>query len=114
MASREWLELDAQYLAPVLPRYNDIVAASGEGSYLTDVEGKTYLDLGSGIATNSTGHCHRDVVLAIMHQATQLIHTSVTAHHTLNIELAGRLGALTHFEEPQVFFSNSGAEAVDG
>lgn len=112
--SREWLERDTAALAGVLPRYNDIVAASGKGSTITDVDGVTYLDFGSGIATNSTGHCNRDVVMAIMHQATQLIHTSVTAHHTKNIELAERLGALTHFEKPQVFFSNSGAEAVDG
>lgn len=112
--TERWLELDEKHLASVLPRYNDIVAIKGEGSWLIDADHNRYLDLGSGIATNSTGHCHRDVVLAIMNQATQLIHTSVTAHNTLNIQLAERLGKLTHFEEPQVFFSNSGAEAVDG
>ena len=114
MGSREWLELDKEYLAEVLPRYNDIVAASGKGSWLTDVDGNVYLDMGSGIATNSTGHCHPHVVNAAQVQLATLMHTSVTAHNPVTIELAGRLGSLTHFEEPQVFFSNSGAEAVDG
>ena len=53
-----WLERDEVALAGVLPRYYDIVAARGEGSWLIDVDGRRYLDLGSGIAVNSTGHCH--------------------------------------------------------
>ena len=113
--SNGWLERDAKSLASVLPRCSDIVASHGEGSWLFDVEGNRYLDFASGIAANSTGHCHPRVVEAIKEQAETLIHTSVTTHHTLNIQLAEWIGELCpFFAEPQVFFSNSGAEAVDG
>ena len=63
----------------------------------------------------STGHCHPRVVAAIEAQARLLMHTSVVTRHERQIELAERLGALCpFFEAPQVFFCNSGAEAVDG
>ncbi len=110
-----WLARDHEALAGVLPRYYDVVAARGEGSWLVDVEGRRYLDLGAGIAVNTTGHAHPRVVDAIAGQAAELIHTSVVVHHPRNIELAERIGALCpFFDAPQVFFCNSGAEAVDG
>lgn len=109
-----WLERYDKVVSPALPKVFDIVAARGEGSWLWDVDGNKYLDLTSGIATTSTGHCHATVVEAIREQAGKLLHTSVVTRHTGYIELAERLGFLTHFDEPQVFFSNSGAEAVDG
>jgi 4-aminobutyrate aminotransferase len=110
-----WLARDHEALAGVLPRYYDVVAARGEGSWLIDVEGRRYLDLGAGIAVNTTGHAHPRVVEAIATQAARLIHTSVVVHNERNIELAERIGALCpFFDAPQVFFCNSGAEAVDG
>lgn len=111
----EWLKRDKASLASVLPRVHDIVFMRGKGSWLVDVEQKRYLDFSSGIAVCSTGHCHPKVVEAIQHQASMLIHTSVVGHQTVNIRLAERIGKLCpFFEEPQVFFTNSGAEAVDG
>jgi 4-aminobutyrate aminotransferase-like enzyme len=99
----------------VLPRYLRRGGGPGEGSYLIDVEGRRYLDLGAGIAVNTTGHAHPRVVEAIATQAAKLIHTSVVVHNERNIELAERIGALCpFFDAPQVFFCNSGAEAVDG
>lgn len=113
--NEEWLKRDEAALASVLPRCSDVVALRGKGSWLIDVEQKRYLDFTSGIAACSTGHCHPKVVEAIQHQASMLIHTSVTVHQTVNIRLAERIGKLCpFFEEPQVFFTNSGAEAVDG
>jgi 4-aminobutyrate aminotransferase len=110
-----WLDRDAAALAGVLPRYYDVVVDRGEGSWLFDVDGRRYLDLGAGIAVNSTGHCHPHVVEAIVSQARSLLHTSVVVHHPRNVELAERIGALCPFiDHPQVFFCNSGAEAVDG
>jgi 4-aminobutyrate aminotransferase len=110
-----WLARDHAALAGVLPRYYDVVAARGEGSWLIDVDGRRFLDLGAGIAVNTTGHCHPRVVEAITDQARTLLHTSVVVHQTRNIALAERIGALCPFlDEPQVFFCNSGAEAVDG
>jgi 4-aminobutyrate aminotransferase len=114
-ATAAWLARDHEALAGVLPRYYDVVAERGEGSWLIDVDGRRYLDLGAGIAVNTTGHAHPRVVAAIADQAATLVHTSVVVHHTRNIELAERIGALCPFlDDPQVFFCNSGAEAVDG
>jgi 4-aminobutyrate aminotransferase len=113
--SAEWLARDEAALAGVLPRITDVVAVRGEGSWLWDADGKRYLDFGSGIAVTNTGHCHPKVVAAITAQAETLIHTSVVAHPTGMIRLAERLAGLVPFmAEPQVFFCNSGAEAVDG
>jgi 4-aminobutyrate aminotransferase len=113
--SAEWLARDEAALAGVLPRITDVVAVRGEGSWLWDADGRRYLDFGSGIAVTNTGHCHPKVVAAITAQAETLIHTSVVAHPTGMIRLAERLAGLVPFmAEPQVFFCNSGAEAVDG
>lgn len=114
-ATARWLARDDDALAGVLPRYYDVVADRGEGSWIIDVDGRRFLDLGAGIAVNATGHCHPLVVDAVVEQARTLLHTSVVVHHRRNVELAERLGALCpFFDEPQVFFCNSGAEAVDG
>ena len=111
----EWLARDEAALAGVLPRITDIVAVRGEGSWLWDADGQRYLDFGSGIAVTNTGHCHPKVVAAIAEQAATLLHTSVVCHPTGMIRLAERLAGLAPFmAEPQVFFCNSGAEAVDG
>jgi 4-aminobutyrate aminotransferase len=114
-ATAKWLARDHEALAGVLPRYYDVVAERGEGSWLVDVEGRRFLDMGAGIAVNSTGHCHPRVVDAVVDQARTLLHTSVVVHHTRNVELAERIAELCPFlAEPQVFLCNSGAEAVDG
>jgi 4-aminobutyrate aminotransferase len=114
-SSADWLARDEAALAGVLPRITDVVAVRGEGAWLWDADGRRYLDFGSGIAVTNTGHCHPRVVAAITAQAETLIHTSVVAHPTGMIRLAERLAGLTPFmAEPQVFFCNSGAEAVDG
>ncbi len=113
--SAEWLARDEAALAGVLPRITDVVAVRGMGSWLWDADGRRYLDFGSGIAVTNTGHCHPKVVAAITAQAETLIHTSVVAHPTGMIRLAERLAGLVPFmADPQVFFCNSGAEAVDG
>lgn len=115
MSNADWLARDKAVLAGVLPRCSNIVAMRGLGSWIYDMEYNKYLDFASGIAVNSTGHCHPKVVEAISLQANTLIHTSVVTHNRLNIRLAEKLGELCpFFVEPQVFFCNSGAEAVDG
>lgn len=113
--SEDWLERDRAALAAVLPRASDIVAWQGNGAWLYDTDDNRYLDFTSGIGVTNTGHCHPQIVEAIREQAGRLLHTSVTTHNTLNVRLAERLGDLCpFFEDPQVFFCNSGAEAVDG
>lgn len=114
-ATSEWLERDDRALASVLPRTFDLVADRGEGSWIIDVEGRRFLDFGSGIAVTNVGHCHPRVVAAIQEQAATLVHTSVVVHHRRSIELAERIaGLVPSMDQPQVFLCNSGAEAVDG
>jgi 4-aminobutyrate aminotransferase len=114
-ATTDWLGRAEEAVAGVLPGVFDVVADRGEGSWLVDVEGRRFLDFGAGIAVTNVGHCHPDVVAAIVAQARRLLHTSVVVRHQPYVELAERVGTLAPFlGSPQVFLCNSGAEAVDG
>lgn len=110
----ETLKRDAKYLSPALGRAFDLVAVSGEGSYLYGEDGSKYLDLTSGIAVNQVGHAHPEVVQAIAEQAAKCIHTSCVVHYPANIDLAEKLASIMPGKIESTFFSNSGAEAVDG
>ena len=73
-ASAQLLARDKAAVSNAVGRYNEIVFARGEGSYVYDVDGKRYIDLAAGIATNAVGHCHPRVVEAIVDQAKTLLH----------------------------------------
>jgi 4-aminobutyrate aminotransferase len=110
-----WMARYDATVAPVLPSYFDVVADRALGSWVWDVEGHRYLDLGSGIGVTNTGHRHPHVVAAIHAQVDRLLHTSVVLKHQPYIEAAEAIAQLAPFlDQPQVFFCNSGAEAVDG
>ncbi len=99
------------HLMPVFNRML-VAFASGEGVWLTDVNGKRYLDALSGIAVNALGHNHPRLVAALREQVGQLIHVSNLYQVPEQIELANQLADLTGMDE--VFFANSGAEANEG
>ena len=61
----EALKLDAQYISPSYTRDYPMVAKTGRGAMVEDVDGNVFLDFAAGIAVVSTGHCHPDVVKAI-------------------------------------------------
>ena len=109
------IERDAQFVSPSYTRGYPLVARSGRGATVEDVDGNTFLDFAAGIAVVSTGHCHPRVVEAIQKQAAELIHISGTDFFLPNIvELAERLSAIAPGKEPKkVFFGNSGAEAIE-
>ena len=109
-----YLNLDEQHVNPVLDRYHRIVAERAKGSYIYDMNGDAYLDFGCGIAVTNIGHCHPKVVEAIQKQAAELIHTSVTTFNPRYIELAEKVVEITPGKLDSVFFSNSGAEAIEG
>jgi acetylornithine aminotransferase len=89
-----------------------IVLASGQGSWVTDVDGKRYLDLLAGIAVNALGHAHPALVQAVAKQAEAAIHISNFFTSEPAIRLAERLLALAKAPDGSgVFFSNSGTEA---
>ena len=115
-ATAAWLARDHDALAGVLPRYYDVVAERGEGSWLIDVDGRRFLDLGAGIAVNTTGHCHPRVVDAIAEQARDAgAHVGGGPPHAATSSWPSASARCARSStEPQVFFCNSGAEAVDG
>ncbi|WP_300451992.1 aspartate aminotransferase family protein [Accumulibacter sp.] len=86
-----------------------IAFSYGEGSWLTDTDGKCYLDALSGIAVNTLGHNHPTLVAAIAAQAGRILHSSNLYRVTQQEELADKLAALASMDE--VFFCNSGCEA---
>jgi 4-aminobutyrate aminotransferase len=92
-----------------------MVAKSGRGLRVTDVDGNEFLDFAAGIAVNSTGHCHPEVVKAIQDQAAELIHMSGTDfYYEHMIDLAKRLSGVAPMPGPHRFYyGNSGAEAVE-
>ncbi|MFT8361993.1 MAG: aspartate aminotransferase family protein [Sporolactobacillus sp.] len=103
------------YLSPALAKATDLIMVSGEGSYLTDSHGDKYLDFVQGIAVNALGHCHPRVVQAITKQASQLIDASFNlVNFPATLELAKRLAGVAPGALNSVFFSNGGAEAIDG
>jgi acetylornithine aminotransferase len=89
-----------------------LALASGNGAVLTDVDGKSYLDLLGGIAVNVLGHGHPAVLDAVTRQMSTLGHTSNLYAAEPGIALAEALvGLLGTDAEARVFFCNSGAEA---
>ncbi len=88
-----------------------LTVASGDGVWLTDTEGRQYLDFTSGIAVNALGHAHPHLVAALKDQAEKLWHTSNAFRIPGQERLAERLTAISFADK--VFFSNSGAEAVE-
>ena len=82
---------------------------------ITDVDGNEFLDFAAGIAVNSTGHCHPEVVAAIQKQAAELLHISGTDFYNEHLtDLAERLSAVAPMRGPHKFFyGNSGAEAIE-
>jgi 4-aminobutyrate aminotransferase len=113
--TQTWLARYDDAVAGVLPTYFPVVADHAEGSWVTDVDGRRYLDLGSGIAVTNVGHRHPRVLRAVHEQIDRLWHTSVVLRHQPYIELAEAVAGLVPWmASPRTFLCNSGAEAVDG
>lgn len=104
-----------EHLSPVWYRYTDIIVDHGEGACLYDLDGRTYLDFTCGIGVTNTGHCHPAVVAAIQEQAGKLIHGQMNIVHTpAMLNLVEELQQVVPDPIDSFFFSNSGAEAVEG
>jgi 4-aminobutyrate aminotransferase len=107
---------DDAVVSPSLTRAYPLVAETGDGYVVTDVDGNRFLDFAAGIAVCSTGHRHPKVVEAIKAQADRLIHIAATDFYEPRyIELTEHLARIAPFKErARVFLSNSGTEAVEG
>src|SRR5437667_5665199 len=104
-------ELFQQNVVPSYGRF-EIALSHGSGSYVYDVAGKRYLDLGGGIAVCALGHANSEITEALVRQSQRLVHVSNLYYQ----EPQGRLAqALVQLIGPgKVFFCNSGAEANEG
>lgn len=101
-------ELDAQYVAHTYARF-PLEIVSGHGAEVTDEEGKTYIDLGTGIAVNVFGMCDEEWIAAVEVQLHKYQHTSNLYYTEPCAKLAQLLCERTGMK--RVFFGNSGAEA---
>ena len=92
-----------------------IVAASGSGVWVTDVDGNRLLDFASGVAVQAVGYSHPDVVRAVREQIGRLSHFAGTDFYYENqVRLAERLARLAPGDAAKkVFFTNSGTESAE-
>ena len=104
-----------EHLSPVWTHYSDIIVDHAQGSYLYATDGRKFLDFTCGIGVTNTGHCHPKVVEAIQKQAGLLIHGQANlVMHKPMLELVEEMRTIVPKSLDGFFFSNSGAEAVEG
>ena len=102
--------IDQQHYWPLFNRY-PVTLVRGEGSQVWDTEGQPYTDVLAGIAVTSVGHSHPKVVRAVQTQASKLMQVSNLFITEPQMQLTQLLAEHSGLE--RVFFSNSGAEAVE-
>ena len=113
--ARAIIERDGKVVSPSYTRGYPFVMARGSGAIVEDVDGNQFLDCAAGIAVNSTGHSHPDVVAAIIDQAQKFLHMSGTDfYYEPQVRLGEEFNAIAPFSgEKRSFFSNSGTEAIE-
>lgn len=111
MSMQEYIAEAEKSLLHTYNRYQ-IVLDRGEGVYLYDMEGKKYLDFVAGIAVFALGYHNREYDDALKGQIDKLIHTSNYYYNVPAIEAAKKLKKASGMD--RVFFTNSGAEAIEG
>jgi 4-aminobutyrate aminotransferase len=109
------IDKDAKFVSPSYTRDYPLVIARGEGAVVEDVDGNVFIDCAAGIAVNSTGVSHPEVVKAIADQATKFIHMSGTDfYYEPQVRLAEELASLVPIAgDVRTFFGNSGTEATE-
>jgi len=109
------LDKDRRFISPSYTRGYPLVIEKGDGVLVTDVDGNVFLDFTSGIAVCNTGHRHPEVVKAVKDQANRFLHMSGTDfYYAIQSELAEKLAGISPgASDRRVFYSNSGAEAIE-
>lgn len=108
---KEYIEEAERDLLHTYNRYQ-IVFDKGDGVYLCDLDGKKYLDFVAGIAVFALGYHNESYNQALKDQIDKLIHTSNYYYNVPAVEAAGKIKKVSGMD--RVFFTNSGAEAVEG
>ncbi|MCD7817931.1 MAG: aspartate aminotransferase family protein [Lachnospiraceae bacterium] len=111
MTGKEYMELTEQNVLHTYNRF-PVVFDRGEGVWLTDVDGKKYLDFGAGIAVFALGYGNQAYNDALKTQIDKIIHTSNLYYNEPMAEAAAKLTKASGLDK--VFFTNSGTEAVEG
>ncbi len=111
LTMQEYIDEAESELLHTYNRYQ-IVLDKGDGVYLYDYNGKKYLDFVSGIAVFALGYHNKSYNNALKEQIDKLIHTSNYYYNVPAIEAAKKLKAVSGMD--RVFFTNSGAEAIEG
>lgn len=108
---QNYIDEAEQALLHTYNRYQ-VVFEKGDGVYLYDIDGKRYLDFVSGIAVFALGYNNKEYNDALKEQIDKIIHTSNYYYNLPAIEAAKRIKKISGMD--RVFFTNSGAEAVEG
>lgn len=104
-------ELEKRVLIPTYDRL-PILAVGGEGCHLYDDRGKKYLDFLGGLAVNSLGYAHPEIVAVLRDESDVLLHVSNLLYHRYQAPLAEALVRLSGLD--RAFFANTGTEAIEG
>jgi len=103
------------HMSPVWGRIFNFVAERAEGSYIYTTDGRKLLDFTCGIGVTNTGHCHPKIVAAIREQAGNFLHAQINiVIHKPMLSLIEELRKIAPPSIDGFYFSNSGAEAVEG
>ncbi len=111
MTQQEYIEESEQVLLHTYTRY-PLVLDHGEGAYLYDTDGKKYLDFVAGIAVHALGHGNKELTDALKAQLDQLVHVSNLYYTVPLLEAAKKATKAAQMD--RIFFTNSGAEAIEG
>jgi 4-aminobutyrate aminotransferase len=112
--SSETIARAGKVFTPALHIYHPLVIANGEGCRVIDREGKSYLDCASGLAVLNVGHNHPRVMARVAEQCSRFVHTGGVYYNETTLAAAELLTTITPPGLDMLFFSNSGAEAVEG
>jgi 4-aminobutyrate aminotransferase len=106
---------DRAVVSPSYTRGYPLVIERASGATVQDVDGNVFLDCAAGIAVNSTGHSHPEVVAAMADQAGRFLHMSGTDfYYEVQVRLAEAIAAIVPITgEVKSFFGNSGTEAIE-
>jgi acetylornithine aminotransferase/acetylornithine/N-succinyldiaminopimelate aminotransferase len=104
-------ELEKRVLLPTYDRL-PILAVRGEGCYIYDENGKKYLDFLGGLAVNSLGYNHPEIMATLRDSAETLLHVSNLIYHPYQAPLAEKLTKLAGMD--RAFLANTGTEAIEG
>jgi acetylornithine/N-succinyldiaminopimelate aminotransferase len=111
MNYKEISEIESRFLVHTYDRM-PFLAVRGEGCHLYDDTGKKYLDFLGGLAVNSLGYAHPELMAAVRDEAETLLHVSNLIYHAYQGPLAEKLARISGLD--RAFFANTGTEAVEG